>query len=180
MRALCARVLRGKYKMNKSEFREVINATKEKTWEVLFAQYGDIHVHNPGMVTSSYMHNAIRGELNCERHCQFNDKLSLDEKITEMDENNHFTVVVTKHSLPFIKGMSATYELTSIGNMTGDEVTEVKMTSFVSFSPGFMKYLMRGQLGKGLVQHLFGLKYYIETGETVNSHNYSEIFKSYK
>ena len=166
--------------MNKSEFREVINASKEKTWEVLFTQYGDIHVHNPGMISSNYMHNATNGELNCERHCQFNDKLSLDEKITEIDENNSFTVVVTEHNLPFIKEMSATYELSSIGSMTSNEVTEVKMTSFVSFSPGFMKYLMRGQLGKGLVQHLFGLKYFIETGKAVDSHNYSKIFKSYK
>ena len=166
--------------MNKSEFREVINAPKEKTWGVLFTQYGDIHVHNPGMVSSNYMHNATSGELNCERHCQFNDKLSLDEKITEIDENNSFTVVVTEHNLPFIKEMSATYELSSIGSMTSNEVTEVKMTSFVLFSPGFMKYLMRGQLGKGLVQHLFGLKHFIETGKAVDSHNYSKIFKSYK
>ena len=38
---------------------------------------------------------------------------------------------------------------------------------------------MKGQLGKGLVQHLFGLKYYIETGKTVDSNNYSEIYSSY-
>lgn len=166
--------------MNKSEFREVINASKEKTWEVLFTQYGDIHVHNPGMMSSNYMHNATRGELNCERHCQFNEKLKLDEKITEIDENKSFTVVVTKHNLPFIKSMEATYELSSIESTSGDEATEVKMTSIVSFSPGFMKYLMRGQLGKGLVQHLFGLKYYIETGKTVDAKNYSEVFRSYK
>jgi hypothetical protein len=166
--------------MNKSEFREVINASKERTWEVLFTQYGDIHIHNPGMISSNYMHNSTRGELDCERHCQFNEKLSLDEKITEIDENNKLTIVVTKHNLPFIKEMSATYELSSINSDTSDEVTEIKMTSFVSFFPGFMKYLMRGQLGKGLVKHLFGLKYYIETGKAVDSNNYSEIYSSYK
>lgn len=166
--------------MNKSEFREVIHAPKEKVWEVLFTQYGDIHVHNPGMISSNYMHNATRGELNCERHCQFNEKLSLDEKIAEIDENNSFTVVVTKHNLPFIKAMSATYVLSSIGSMTGKEVTEVKMTSCVTFSLGFMKYLMRGQLGKGLCKHLFGLKYYIETGKTVDLNNYAKIYESYK
>jgi hypothetical protein len=161
--------------MNKSEFREVINASKEKTWEVLFNQYGDIHIHNPTMESSNYMHDGSRGELNCVRHCKFDDKLFLDEKITEVNENNSFTVVVTEHNLPFVKEMSATYELSSIEN----EMTEVKMTSYNSFSPGFMKYLMRGQLGKSLVKHLFGLKYYIETGKTVNKDNYSEIFKNY-
>ena len=124
--------------MNKSEHRVVINASKEKTWEVLFNQYGDIHIHNPTMQSSNYMHNASKGELNCVRHCEFSDKLFLDEKITEVNEDDSFTVVATKHNLPFIKEMSATYELSSIGN----EKTEVKMTSVVSFSPGFMKYLM--------------------------------------
>ncbi len=162
--------------MNKSEFREVINASKEKTWEVLFNQYGDIHIHNPTMQSSNYMHNASRGELNCMRHCKFSDKLFLDEKITEVNENNSFTVVATEHNLPFLNEMSAIYELSSIG----DEITEVKMTSFNSTSPGFMIYLMRGQLGKSLVKHLFGLKYYIETGKIVNEDNYSEIFKNYK
>ncbi len=37
--------------MSKSEFKTVINASKEKTWEVLFQQYGDIHIHNPTMPT---------------------------------------------------------------------------------------------------------------------------------
>lgn len=72
--------------------------------------------------------------------------------------------------------MSAVYELSSIE--AGK--TEVKMTSYVSTSPGFMIYLMKGQLGKGLEKHLFGLKYYLETGKTVNSDNYAKVFKSYK
>ena len=140
--------------MNKSECREVINASNEKTWEVLFNQYGDIHIHNPTMTSSHYMHNASKGELHCVRHCTFNKTLFLEEKITEVNENNGFTVVVTKHNLPFVKELYATYELSSVGK----DMTEVKMTSFVSTSPGFMIYLMRGQMGKSLVKHLFGMK----------------------
>lgn len=166
--------------MNKSEFREVIKASKEQVWDVLFTQYGDIHRHNPGMISSKYLHDSNRGELNCVRHCQFNEKLSLEEKITAVEEGNSFTVTVTKHNLPFIKEMFATYHLSSIEDSAGNEATEVKMTSVVTFSPKFMKYLMRGQLGKGLVMHLFGLKYYIETGEAVDAHNYTEVYNSYK
>ena len=162
--------------MDRSEFREVIGASKEKTWEVLFDQYGDIHVHNPTMVSSNYLNKASKGELNCVRHCKFNDRLYLDEEITQVNENSGFTVVVTKHNLPFVKEMSATYELSSIS----DDITEVKMISYNSFSPGFMKYLMRGQMSKSLVKHLFGMKYYIETGKTLDKNNYSEILKQYK
>lgn len=162
--------------MNKSVLKETINASKEAVWEVLFNQYGDIHIHNPTMPESNYMHGATKGEVNSERHCMFNDKLFVDEKITKATKNESVTIVVTKHNLPFLKDMSATYELSTINK----ELTEVKMTSMNSFSPGFMKYLMRGQLRKAVATHLFGMKYYIETGKTVNKDNYSKIFKSYK
>jgi len=161
--------------MSKSEFKEVINASKEKTWEVLFNQYGDIHVHNPMMKASSYLENETKGALNCIRHCKFDDKLFVEEKITEVNENNSFTVVVTSHNLPFFKELSATYELSSVGK----EKTEVIMTSFNSSSPSFMIYLMKGQMGKSLKKHLFGMKYYIETGKIVTKDNYSEVFKNY-
>ena len=162
--------------MKKSEFKEVINASVEKIWEVLFNQYGDIHIHNPTMTTSNYIDHVTKGELNCSRHCMFDDKLFVDEKITEVNENKSFKVEAYKHNLPFLKEMSAIYELSSIET----DKTEVKMTSFVSTSPGFMIYLMKGQLGKGLIKHLFGLKYYLETGKFVNKDNYSKICKNYK
>lgn len=162
--------------MNQSELNETINASREDVWEVLFSQYGEIHIHNPTMKSSSYMHDASRGALDVVRHCQFTDKLYLDEQITEVDENNSFRVVVLEHNLPFVKEMSATYELSSIG----DETTVIKMVSFNSFAPGFMKYLMRGQMRKSVAKHLFGLKYYVETGKTVDQDNYSEVFANYK
>ncbi len=31
-------------KMKKTEIKEVINASVEKIWDVLFMQYGDIHI----------------------------------------------------------------------------------------------------------------------------------------
>jgi len=162
--------------MKKSEFTTTINTSKEKVWQILFNQYGDIQVHNPMMKSSNYMHNATKGQLDCVRHCQFDDKYYVDEKITACVENESFNVVVTKHNLPFVKEMSARYELTTIDEKT----TAVKMSSFVSTSPAFMVYLMKGQMGKSLLKHLFGLKYYLETGSTVEKHNYSEIFDSYQ
>jgi len=161
--------------MKKTEYKEVINASLEKTWEVLYKQYGDIHIHNPTMPTSNYLNNATHGGLNCSRHCKFDDKLFLEETITEVKENKSFKVEAYNHNLPFLKEMSAIYELSPIK----DNKTALKMTSFVSTSPSFMIYLMKGQLGKGLIKHLFGLKYYLETGKTVNKTNYSQIFKNY-
>ncbi|HAS42247.1 MAG TPA: hypothetical protein DCS93_17350 [Microscillaceae bacterium] len=162
--------------MNKSEYITIINVSKEKTWEVLFNQYGDIHIHNPTMQSSNYLNGGTEGELNSVRHCKFSDKLFLDEKITEVNGSDSFTIVVTNHNLPFVNEMSATYELRSIN----DDQTELKMISFNSFSPGFMKYVMRKPMGKSLLKHLFGLKYYLETGKVVTKENYSKTFNAYK
>ena len=161
--------------MNRTEFREVINAPKDRVWEVLFHQYGDIHIHNPTMVTSSYQHGASRGALNVVRHCTFSEKLFLDEKITQVTGSDSFRIDVVGHNLPFVKRMAAKYSVTA----TGPETTELTMVSFNSFSPGFMKYLMRGQMAKNLHKHLFGLKIYAETGEIVSKDTYAEFRKKY-
>ena len=161
--------------MNQSELNETVNASQEEVWEVLFAQYGDIHVHNPTMQASNYLHGASQGALDVVRHCDFTDKLWLDEQIVEFDEGKSVRIVVLEHSLPFVDEMSATYELIP---MT-DGVTNIKMVSFNSFSPGFMKYFMGGQMRKSVAKHLFGMKYYIETGKTLDKDSYSEVHRSY-
>lgn len=162
--------------MNQSELNETVNASREDVWEVLFSQYGDIHIHNPTMQASNYMHGATSGALDVVRHCDFTDKLHLDEQITDVDEHKSFRVVVLEHNLPFVNEMSATYQLTA----TGDNTTKIKMVSFNSFKPGFMKYLMRGQMRKSVAKHLFGMKYYIETSNTLNKDNYDEAFANYR
>ena len=161
--------------MNTSIQTLEINASVEKVWDVLFNQYGDIHIHNPTMQSSHYMNNATKGDLNVMRHCQFTDKLFLDEKITDFKVNESVTIAVTEHNLPMLKHLSATYELKSLGN----NKTELRMISLNSASPGFMIHLMKGQLRKSVGQHLFGMKYFIETGKTVDLKNYKEVHKSY-
>lgn len=161
--------------MNESELNETINASKEQVWEVLYNQYGDIHVHNPTMMSSNYINGASQGALDVVRHCDFTEKLWLDEQIVEVVEGEKVTISVLEHNLPFVDKMSATYELTSIA----EDVTNVKMVSLNSFSPGFMKYFMRGQMRKSVAKHLFGMRYYIETGKTVDGDSYSEVYRSY-
>ena len=161
--------------LNRTEFVETINASKDRVWEVLFTQYGDIHIHNPTMVSSSYMNGATQGGMDVVRHCKFNEKLFLDEKINEVNGTDSFSIVVVSHNLPMVKHMSATYELTAMS----DRQTQLKMISFNSFSPSFMKYLMRGQMAKSLRKHLFGLKYFAETGQVVTIADYDDVYQSY-
>lgn len=58
--------------------------------------------------------------------------------------------------------------------------TELTMMSNTSASPSFMIYLMRGVMAKALDKHLFGMKYFIETGKTVSADTYKEVYKGYK
>lgn len=162
-------------KLNRTEFNEVIHASKDRVWGVLFHQYGDIHIHNPTMVASNYLHGSTKGELHSVRHCKFSDKLFLDEKIVAVDGTHSFKIEVVEHNLPFVKEMAAVYEVTA----TAPDQTALKMTSFNSFSPNFMKYMMRGQMAKSLRKHLFGLRYYAETGEIVTADNYAAIHKKF-
>ena len=94
----------------------------------------------------------------------------------EFKEFESVTIEVVKHNLPMIKHLSATYELKSVG----ENKTELKMVSQNSSSPSFMIHLVKGQLKKSVGQHLFGMKYFIETGKTVDMKNYKEVFKHYK
>ncbi len=50
--------------MNTSIQTLEINASVEQVWDVLFNQYGDIHIHNPTMQSSNYMNNSVKGEIN--------------------------------------------------------------------------------------------------------------------
>lgn len=52
---------------------------------------------------------ATAGELDCIRYCDFGKKLFVEEKITKVVENKSLTLQVTKHNLPFINEMTATY-----------------------------------------------------------------------
>lgn len=162
-------------KMNCTELHEVIHASQERVWEVLFHQYGDIHIHNPTMVASNYMEGGTQGELHSVRHCRFNEKLFVNEKIVEMHGTDSFKIEVITHNLPFLQEMSAIYEVVAVG----DNKTALKMISCNSFKPDFMKFLMRGQLAKSLRKHLFGLKHYAETGGIVTADNYAKLHKEH-
>lgn len=121
------------------------------------------------------MNEATKGELDAIRHCQFTDKLFLDEKITGFTPFKNVTIEAIKHNLPMLKHLSATYELEAIE----ENKTKLKMVSLNSASPAFMIHLMKGRLRKSVGQHLFGMKYFLETGKIVEMANYDAIYKNY-
>lgn len=161
--------------MKSIEVTQVLNAAKEKIWNALFNDYGDIHLHNPGIVKSHNLNDATKGALGCSRHCEFVDGNFIDEKITQVKENKTFTVTVINSSYPpTVKEWYSVYELTSLG----DDKTEIKMTLNILTDPEMMADGIVEQMKEPLGFYLIGLGYYIETGTAVTMDNFPNIMQT--
>lgn len=163
--------------MKSIEVTQVLNATKEKVWNALFNDYGDIHLHNPGIIKSHNLNDATKGALGCSRHCEFEGGMFIDEEITEVNENENFTVKVTNSSYPpAIKEWFSIYQI----NALGDDKTEVKMTLNILTDPEEMAEGMVEQMKEPLGFYLLGLGYHLETGTAVTMENFPSIMQSLK
>lgn len=161
--------------MKSIEKTQVVNATKEKVWNALFTDYGDIYLHNPAITKSHNMNGATKGALGCIRHCDFLGGIFVDEEITQVKENENFTCTVTNSSYPpAVKEMYAFYEVASLG----DDKTEVKMTLNILTDPEMVADGIAEQMNEPLGFYLLGLKYNIETGTAVTMENFPGIMQT--
>jgi len=160
--------------MKSVEVTQVLNTTKEKVWNAIYNDYGNIHLHNPGMIKSHNLNGATKGALGCSRHCEFEGGMFVEEKITQVKENENFTVTVTNSSYPpAVKEWYAVYEIASLE----DEKTEIKMTLNILTDPEMMADGIIGQMKEPLGFYLLGLGYHIETGTAVTMENFPNILQ---
>ncbi len=161
--------------MKSIELKQVVNAAKEKVWNAIFVDFGDIYLHNPGMTKSNNMNDATKGALGCSRHCEFVNGMFVDEEITQVKENENFTVTVTNSSYPSeVKEMYAVYEVASLG----DDKTEVKFTLNLLTDPEMVAEGIAAQMKEPLGFYLLGLKHNIETGTEVTMENFPSIMQA--
>ena len=169
-----------KYKTVLSE--KVINAPARRDWEAMVLDYGEISNFSPYIYTSNYASGSLKGELNAERKCAFNESGSrwTHEKIVEIDQRNMVmkNVVIDAQKFPLNTDNSfAYYRVTDNGDGTSTAAYEFRYRT----KPGFMTGMVKGKFQKTLDDTLTGLKHYIETGEIVNasSGNWKEVKKRY-
>jgi len=161
--------------MKSIEVTQVLTAEKGKVWNALFNDYGDIHLHNPGVIKSHNLNGATKGALGCSRHCEFEGGMFVDEEITQVKENESFTVTVINSSYPpAIKEWYSVYEVASLG----DDKTKVKMTLTIQTDPEIMADGMLEQMKEPLGFYLLGLGYYLETGTAVTMENFPSILQA--
>lgn len=152
-----------------------VNSSKEKVWDLLFNRFGEVNVFNP-IIEGSHHTSGVAGEVGCERSCTIDSKTKIKEKITARRGDEAFDIDIIEGGLPMMKTAKATFELKSLGT----DLTEVKFTMRFNTKPAFMAFFMKGMMKKMLFKMLVGLKYHLETGDSVTKESISKIMKGYK
>jgi len=152
-----------------------IGAGKEKVWDVLFNQFGEVNNFNP-LIDSSHYLNDKEGQVGCERQCQIDGKTAVQERITRAEAELNFDIEIYEGGLPMMDKMMARFDLVE----KSAEDTEVLLTMNFSTKPAFMGALMKGKMSKFFFKMLIGLKYHLETGELVTKQNIKDIEKAYQ
>lgn len=152
-----------------------VTAAKEQVWDLLFNRFGEVNLFNP-LIEGSHHTTGTPGEVGCERQCDLDAKNSIHEKIVAARGNDSFDIAIIKGGLPMMGEMKATFDLV---RLSGNK-TRVELNIKVSTNPKFMIFLMKGMMKKMFKKMLIGLKYYMETGNTVNKNNIKEVENWYK
>lgn len=152
-----------------------VNSSKEEVWDLLFNRFGEVNVFNP-LIEGSYHSSGQKGEVGVERVCNLDAKNDIREKITAARGNDSFDVDIIEGGMPMMDMMKATFNLKAVDV----NQTLISLTMKFNTKPRFMANLMKGMMQKMLSKMLVGLKYHLETGDSVTKNNISKIMKDYK
>lgn len=152
-----------------------VNSSKEDVWDLLFNRFGEVNVFNP-LIEGSHHSSGQKGEVGVERVCNLDAKNDIREKITAASGTDSFDVDIIEGGMPMMDTMKATFNFKAIDV----NQTLISFTMKYNTKPRFMANLMKGMMKKMLSKMLVGLKYYLETGDSVTKKNISNIMMDYK
>jgi hypothetical protein len=153
----------------------IINASKEKVWDLLFHRFSETHLFNPN-IEGSHDINSKKGEVGCERQCNIDKKTFIKERVVKADEFRSFTIDVIGGNMPMLKEMQIVFAIESIS----PNQTRVMINAEFNTKPSFLAGLIKGMFKKMLFGVLVGLKYHLETGQLVSKNTFKPIFKKYQ
>ncbi len=145
-----------------------INATPAEVWAVL-ADFGGIHVFNPG-VTESYSLTKKNSGVGAERQCNLGGPDTfIRERIVDWTEGKQFTLEIYegKKTPPF-KNAFTTFTVEPDNG--GAKVTAELRYGMKGGPIGWLldRAAVRRNLGPAMTSILAGLKRHVETGESVS------------
>ena len=148
--------------MSKLTKEVTINAPKEKVWEVL-ADFGGVARWAPTINHAVTTSEASSG-VGCERECDVAGFGKVKERIVEWEEGNYYTYEID--GVGPMKYVRTTWSVTAVG---GGSVVTLSINVRMKFGPlgALLVPVARIAMRKQARLSLAGLKYHVETGETV-------------
>ena len=141
-------------------------ASVDRVWEVI-SNYGDVHLYHPKVKSAPILSQNAKG-LGAKRRCEFYDKSSIVEEVTNWDEGRSISVVLTEMSSMPLKKADATIKVEPVDSKTS--LVSIDMNFAVKWGPiGWMmgKLMMKPMIKKMFTNVLKGLEYYAVTGNSV-------------
>lgn len=150
--------------MTQLQSEVLINAPKEKVWEIL-ADFGNIAKFNLNL-RSSHSTSKANGGIGATRHCDLAPMGSIEERIVDWVEGVGYSVdIYDGKGTPPFKTAIAHIKMSEAGKQT--RVT-MEMDYSIKFGPvgaAMDRIMIRSQFAKALPRLLQGLKIYAETGK---------------
>ena len=101
-----------KYRRIQTEI--IINTSRERVWEVLYTRFGETYLYNPNLEGSHFV-SGTKGEVGCERQCNFDAKTKIVEKIVNAKELTSFSIDIVGGNMPFVDKGLVDVELFNVG-----------------------------------------------------------------
>jgi hypothetical protein len=161
--------------LRKFEVEMDVDSSKDKVWNVIFNEFGDVTKFNP-LIDGSRHSGGQEGTVGAERVCQLDSKRSLVERIIGAEDGQWMEVEIEDGGMPMMDSFYAHFKLESRGDNSTHVTLVGKYETKPKFIGGMVKPMMRAMFTKLLV----GLKYYVETGNEVSKSNFKQIAKHYK
>jgi len=141
-------------------------APVERIWEVI-ANYGDIHLYHPKVKSAPILTDNDKG-VGAKRRCEFYDKSSVVEEVTDWNEGSSISVVLSEMTSMPLKRADATIQVEPLDSKTS--LLSIDMNFAVKWGPfGWImgKMMIKPMMKKMFTNVLKGLEYYAVTGKAV-------------
>jgi hypothetical protein len=142
-----------------------VTVDSDAIWNVL-KDFSSVQNYSLGVKSTQILGGPTAG-LGCRRRCQFYDKTSVIEEITQYKEGEYFRMKLSEYSLPM---QSLEAFLRVVPNGSGQS----KVSMGIDYLPKggaigrvLGQYLMKPMLRKMLRKNLLGLAYYAKTKKVI-------------
>lgn len=143
-------------------------APVDRVWQVI-SNYGNVHLYHPKVKSAPILSENDKG-VGAKRRCEFYDKSSVVEEVTNWYEGRSISVVLSEMTSMPLKKADATIQVEPVDSKTS--LVSIDMNFVVKWGPlGWImgKLMIKPMMKKMFTNVLKGLEYYAATGESVGN-----------